>query len=74
MAPAQRKQLKDFDALPDDAIVGDALAAKLLAISPWTLKRTNPVPPVQVSERRRGRRVGNLRNLIRGQQPNNTIK
>jgi hypothetical protein len=73
MAPAWFK-LENFDLLPDDAIVPDAQAAKLLSISPWTLKRTNPVPPVQVSERRRGRRVGNLRNLIRGRQSNNTIK
>ena len=69
MAPANTKQLKEFDALPDDAVVLDSLAAKLLAISPWTLKRQNPVPAVQVSERRRGRRAGDLRNLIRGNRP-----
>ena len=75
MLPAHCKQLQDFDSLPDDAIVGDTLAAKLLSISPWTLKRVNPVPSVQVSERRRGRRAGDLRNLIRGnRQPNRTIK
>ena len=44
MAPAWFK-LENFDLLPDDAIVPDAQAAKLLSISPWTLKRVNPVPP-----------------------------
>jgi hypothetical protein len=75
MAPAHRRQLKDFDSLPDDSVVGDPLAAELLSISLWTLNRTNPVPPIQISERRRGRRTGDLRNLIRGnRQPNSTIK
>jgi hypothetical protein len=66
MALADYKQLEHFDSLPGDAVVLDALAAKLLSISTWTLKRENPVRAVQVSERRRGRRVGDLRNLIRG--------
>jgi hypothetical protein len=70
MALADYKQLEHFDSLPDDAVLLDALAAKLLSISPWTLKRENPVPPVQVSERRRGRRVGDLRRLIRGSTRN----
>jgi len=64
--PAYRRKLKDFDSLPDDAVVPDVLAAEILSISPWTLRRTNPVPARQITERRRGRRAGDLRNLVRG--------
>lgn len=56
--------LLEFDALPDDAIVPDGYAAQLLAISIWTLRRTNPVPPKQISERRRGRRARRRRRRI----------
>jgi hypothetical protein len=59
--------LARFDSLPNDAIAPDRFAAAILGISLWTLKRENPVPPRQISERRRGRRVGDLRNLIRGE-------
>ena len=65
------KRLAEFFAqypmLPDDALAPDPYAAALLAISVWTLKRTNPVPPRQISERIRGRRIGDLRALLRGE-------
>ncbi len=67
MSPAQKEKLAEFDTLPDDAIAIDALAAKILGISIWTLRRTNPVPARQISERRRGRRVGDIRALARGE-------
>jgi hypothetical protein len=66
MSPTLRQQLADYDVLPDDAIVADALAAKILSISIWTLRRENPVPARQISERKRGRRVGDLRAKVRG--------
>lgn len=66
MSPTLREQLAEYDALPDDAIVSDTVAAKILSISVWTLRRENPVPARQISERRRGRRVGDLRAKVRG--------
>jgi hypothetical protein len=57
-----------FADLPDDAIVPDLAAALLLSISPWTLRRRNPVPPIKISERCRGRRAGDIRALVRGTQ------
>jgi hypothetical protein len=66
MSPTLREQLAEYDVLPDDAIVSDTVAAKILSISVWTLRRENPVPARQISERRRGRRVGDLRAKVRG--------
>jgi hypothetical protein len=67
MSPALLEKLKDFDKLPTDALVGDAIAAEILNISVWTLRRENPVPRRQISERKFGRRVGDLRALARGE-------
>jgi hypothetical protein len=60
-------KLAAFDSLPQDAIVPDAVAAVILAISIWTLRRENPVPRREISERRFGRRVGDLRAKVRGE-------
>ncbi len=60
------KAIQAFDHLPDDAIVPDRVAAVLLNISVWTLNRTNPIPKRHITERRNGRRAGDLRSLIRG--------
>jgi hypothetical protein len=60
-------RLAEFDRLPADAIIDDPVAAALLGISVDTLRRRNPVPQRQVSDRRRGRRVGDLRALVRGE-------
>jgi len=59
-------RLAAFDRLPDAAIVPDAVAAAVLGISEDTLKRNNPVPWRQVSERRGGRCAGDIRALTRG--------
>jgi hypothetical protein len=59
--------LEQFDRLPDDAIVPDQVSAVLLNMSRWTLNRINPVPARQISERIHGRRVGDLRALVRGE-------
>jgi hypothetical protein len=67
MSHAKRSDLAYFDSLPNDALVPDRVAAAILAISVWTLRRENPVPTRRISERRRGRRVGDLRALVRGE-------
>jgi hypothetical protein len=69
MSPTIREMLSEYDSLPDDALVSDALAAVILSISIWTLRRENPVPRRQISERRFGRRVGDLRAKVRGTVP-----
>jgi hypothetical protein len=66
MLPAQIAELAQFDSLPNDAIVPDRVAAAILSISIWTLRRQNPVPERQITERRFGRRVGDLRDKVRG--------
>jgi len=61
--------IQQFDRLPEDAIFPDPLSAKVLGCSVWTLQRNNPVPRIQISTRRFGRRVGDLRALARGRKP-----
>lgn len=61
--------LKRFERLPDDSVVPDQVAATLLGISPWTLRRSDPVRRIKISARCYGRRVGDIRALIRGEQP-----
>jgi hypothetical protein len=61
------ERLAEYPLLPDDSVIPDRVAAKVLGISVWTLRRENPIPPVQVSERRRGRRVGDIRAKVRGE-------
>jgi hypothetical protein len=51
------------DKLPDAAIIPDRAAAILMGISVWTLRRNDPVPPIRISTRRTGRRLGDIRNL-----------
>jgi hypothetical protein len=55
-----------FDTLPNDAVVPDEVAAALLSIDVMTLRRNNPIPQIKLSERRRGRRAGDIRRLVRG--------
>jgi hypothetical protein len=69
MSPTLREKLAEYDVLPDDALVSDAVASVILSISVWTLRRENPVPARQISERKRGRRVGDLRAKVRGIEP-----
>ena len=68
MSPAQITELSQFDSLPNDAIVPDRVAAAILSISIWTLRRENPVPVRQITERRYGRRVGDVRAKVRGEK------
>jgi hypothetical protein len=71
MTNEQIEQIKRIAALPDDCIIDDSVAALLLNMSVWTLRRNNPVPAVQLSARKRGRRLGNIRNLSRGDLTSN---
>lgn len=59
--------LQTFPSLPDDCVVRDAIAAKLFSTSVWTLRRTNPVPRIQISARCYGRRAGDIRRKLRGE-------
>lgn len=70
MSPVNHEKLKNFDSLPDDALVSDAVAAIILDISLSSLKKTAPVPARQISERRHGRRVGDIRAKVRGTEVN----
>lgn len=59
-------RIKNFDALPDDAIVSPKIAAIVLDESERTLRRHPPIKRIQLSPRRFGFRVGDLRGLARG--------
>jgi hypothetical protein len=75
MSPTKRSKLSpdhqaifdQFDRLSNDQVVPDPVSAAVLGISTWTLNRTNPVRKRQISQRRGGRRVGDLRALVRGE-------
>jgi hypothetical protein len=60
--------LDQFDRLPGAAIIPDLVAAKILGMSVWTLRRNNPVPQYRLSPRCRGRRVDDIR-ALRGTGP-----
>jgi hypothetical protein len=61
--------LERFAGMPDDAVVLDSEASSILRISVWTLKRHNPVRRIDLSPRRHGRRLGDIRALVRGEKP-----
>jgi hypothetical protein len=56
--------IKEFDDLPDDAVVPRRVTAAVLHISERTVRRS--VPTVNLSQRRRGNRVGDIRAIARG--------
>jgi hypothetical protein len=67
MSPdAIQKKLGQLDQLPDDAVIADPVAAQVLDISLRTLRRRNPVPRIQLSPGRVGRRLGAVRAHVRG--------
>jgi hypothetical protein len=67
MSPELSKKLEAFDALPNDSVVADPVAAAVLNISLRTLRRNDPVRSIKLSARRVGRRVGDIRALLQGQ-------
>ena len=69
MKPLNLELVRNFDALPNDAVVPAKVTEILLNTSVWTLRRHPPLRRVQLSPRRFGHRVGDIRALIRGEQP-----
>jgi hypothetical protein len=67
MTPELKTKLEAFDALPNDSVVADPVAAAVLNISLRTLRRNDPVRSIKLSARRIGRRVGDIRALLQGQ-------
>jgi hypothetical protein len=57
-------EIEKFDDLPDDAVVPRRVTAAVLHISERTVRRS--VPTVNLSQRRRGNRVGDIRAIARG--------
>jgi hypothetical protein len=67
LTPEKLELLEKVKSLPDEFIVSDEVCGLLLGgMSRWTVDRTNPVPPIQLSARKRGRRLGDIRK-IRGE-------
>jgi hypothetical protein len=59
--------VRNFDALPDDAVVPTKVIEILLNTSEWTLRRNPPLRRVHLSATRFGYRVGDIRALVRGE-------
>jgi hypothetical protein len=59
--------IKQFDHLPDDAVVPRRVTAAVLHMSERTVRRS--VPTVKLSARRRGNRVVDIRAIVRGDTP-----
>lgn len=64
-SPSAIELIENFDRLPNDAVVPTKIAAIVLGISEWTVRREHPL--VYLSSRRRGMRVGTVRDIARGQ-------
>ena len=58
--------LKQFDELPDCAVVRSAVTAAVLGLSERTVRRC--FPSVQLTPNRKGQRVGDIRALARGEK------
>jgi len=68
MSPSLRADLlQAFGLLPDDSIASPKMTAAVLNISDRTLRRSPPIPRIQLTAQRFGFRVGTIRQLIRGQ-------
>jgi hypothetical protein len=61
--------IQNFDKLPDDAIVPDNVARLVLNESERSFRRNSTLRKIQIGPHRNGRRVGDIRALVRGQQP-----
>jgi hypothetical protein len=57
--------IENFDRLPDDAIVPDVVARILLNDSERSFRLRPPVPRIPIGPQRGGRRVGDIRALVR---------
>jgi hypothetical protein len=56
--------IKQFDELPDDAVVPRRITAAVLGVSERTVRRYYPT--VRLSPRLSGNRVGDIRAIVRG--------
>ena len=64
LTPQKIEMIEKIKSLPDEFIVSDEVGGLLLGgMSRWTVERTNPVPPIELSARKRGRRLGDIRKL-----------
>ena len=61
--------IKNFDALPNDAVVPDTVARLILVESERSFRRNTKLRKIQLGPQRNGRRVGDIRALARGEQP-----
>jgi hypothetical protein len=59
--------VRNWDALPDDAVVPTRIAAFFLGVSDKTVRNHPHLTKVWVSEDRCGFRVGQLRQIARGE-------
>jgi hypothetical protein len=59
--------IKNFDQLPDDAIVSPKVLAALTGTSARTLRRSPPIPKIKITSQRGGFHVGTIRKLLRGE-------
>jgi hypothetical protein len=66
--PTALELIRDFDSLPDDAIVSDVVARLVLNESERSYRRDRPVPRIEVGPQRGGARVGDIRRVARGQK------
>jgi len=69
-SPAVFELVKRFDELPDDCVLPDKAVSLILGVSDRTTRYRLDLPRVQISQKRYGRRVGDVRALIRkGRDP-----
>jgi len=63
--------LERLDKLPDDSVIPDSVTSVVLGVSTGTLRRNPDLagPPIKLSARRYGRRLGNVRAVARGTIP-----
>jgi hypothetical protein len=58
--------IRNFDQLPDDALVPPKVLEILTGMSEWTRRRNLNLPRVPISEHRYLYRAGDIRALVRG--------
>lgn len=56
--------LRHFDELPDSAVVPCRVASLMTGMAPRTLRR-QPIPTVPITDSLNGKRVGDIRGLLR---------
>jgi hypothetical protein len=59
--------IQNFDRLPDDAVVPDKVARIVLNESERSFRRNSKLRKIRLGPQRNGRRVGDIRALVRGE-------